>query len=340
MSLADLSRSRKIHELALQHGFALCGVGNRFQPDKLEYLKRWLSEKKFGQMKWFENNQDERLDPSRLLPQARSFIVFGKRQPEVLSSTDNIAPFVARYAFGKDYHRHMKESLGKWVRDFQDWMSETFTYRIFVDTGPLLERDLAAQAGLGWIGKNTLLINRQHGSHFWLGVVITDLELMADEADTDRCGSCRLCVDACPTGALTEYQLNAPLCLSYQTIELRGTRDAQLRREIGAHLVGCDICQDVCPWNHQLGRRDEEAHDAAGLPTLAQCLVMTRGEYQRRFGATAIFRIRYPDFMRGIFLLLARLKKRELLADVVLWKKKHPDLNLVELDYCVRELSS
>jgi epoxyqueuosine reductase len=333
--------AEKIRTQALALGFTLCGVTPLLPPRHADYLTTWFKEKKFADMRWLAQHQDKRLDPARIMPGARSAIVVAANYHH-----DEAQPLtgaaVARYARGQDYHLWLKEGLTRLATALPGICGADVRSRCFVDTGPVLERDLAAQAGLGWIGKNTCLINEEIGSFLFLGVILSDVEFVASAPAADACGRCRLCVDACPTGALTPYQMEPEKCLAYQNIERRGERAQQYWRELGDHLVGCDICQEVCPWNHEIKapvavawQQGFAAFDATSWQELVG---MTRGAYRRKFSASAISRIRYEDFMRNVFLALARHKRRELLPAVLVWQKNHPGLKLAELSYCVEEL--
>jgi epoxyqueuosine reductase len=254
---------------AAELGFDLCGIApadpGKFD-GRLQRLEEWLAKGRHAEMAWFDRSVAKRLDPRLVLPGARAIVscavVYNSDQPYSNTLPPDHAA-VARYAWGDDYHAVLEARLEK----LETWMREQsgaeFTSRRYVDTGPLSEKAIAARAGLGWIGKNTCLINQQLGSWLFLGEIITNAPLDPDAPVFDRCGTCTLCIDACPTGALFEpYQLDARKCLSYLTIEHRGDLPDGAAAAIHNHVYGCDVCQDVCPWN----RRAAVSADPAWQP--------------------------------------------------------------------------
>lgn len=247
-------------------GFDLCGVAPAEPFAALDRLAEWIDLGRHADMAWLERSLEKRRDPRLVLDGARAIVscavVYNTDQPYSNTLPEGHAA-IARYAWGDDYHvviERRLEALETWMREQS---GEGVLSRRYVDTGPLSEKAIAARAGLGWIGKNTCLINQQLGSWLFLGEIITTAPLEPDVAAADRCGSCTLCLEACPTGALVEpYQLDARKCLSYVTIEHRGDLPADAAAAIGTHVYGCDICQDVCPWN----RRAAVSADPAWAP--------------------------------------------------------------------------
>lgn len=253
----------QIKGAAAAFGFDLCGIAPAEPFDALNRVSEWLARGHGAEMFWFEKSIAKRLDPRLVLPGARAIVscavVYNTEQPYSATLPPDHAA-VARYAWGDDYHAVLEKRL----EAFESWMRGSaggeFLSRRYVDTGPLSEKAIAARAGLGWIGKNTCLINQQLGSWLFLGEIITNLPIEPDQPVFDRCGTCTLCIDACPTGALIEpYQLDARKCLSYLTIEHRGDLPADAAAAIGNHVYGCDICQDVCPWNRKAAVSDDAA---------------------------------------------------------------------------------
>ena len=244
--------SASIKAKAAELGFDLCGIAPAHAFPELGFLKDWLARGYAGEMQYMHNSAERRADIRNFLPSARSVIVTAatyntpeRREPGV---TDPVR--VAKYARGQDYHA----VLGQRLHELREWMraqtDEPFDAELFVDKHHVQERVFAQYAGLGWIGKNTCLINREQGSWLFLAGIATSLELQPDPPGFDQCGACTLCIDACPTGALVDPRvMDATKCISYLTIELDGPIPEAQRAQIGNHAYGCDICQDVCPWN-------------------------------------------------------------------------------------------
>jgi len=248
---------------AAELGFGLCGIAPVDDHPELGFLHQWLARGYAGEMQYLARSADRRADVRAVVPSARSVICLGTvyntdRPPSV--KRDSGEARIARYAWGDDYHdvisRRMQDLLS-WMREQTD---EPFDARPYVDTGPVQERIYAQHAGIGWIGKNTCVINAQIGSWIFLSEIICSLALEPDAPAIDQCGTCRRCLHACPTGAIVEpYVLDATRCLSYLTIELKGAIPDDLREFVGAQAYGCDICQDVCPWNRSATVSDDPA---------------------------------------------------------------------------------
>jgi epoxyqueuosine reductase len=246
-------------------GFDLCGVAPVADYPELKFLRQWLDAGYAGEMDYLKRSADRRADVRAIIPSAQSVVVLGTiyntDRPYSNETDDPTHAAIARYAWGDDYHVVIEQRLTTLL----DWMrtngGSDFEGRAYVDTGPVQERVYAQYAGLGWIGKNTCVINEELGSWLFLSVIITNVALEPDAPAVDQCGTCARCLEACPTGALVEpHVLDATRCLSYLTIELKGSIPAAQREDIGRHAYGCDICQDVCPWNltPSTGRSDAE----------------------------------------------------------------------------------
>lgn len=302
MTAAALSEALKLEALAL--GFDAVAVGPAGPPDHGSAFERWLEAGHDAGMSYLRRRKQERLDPRRVLPGARSVVAVALNywQGDVEEAT-SWRP-VARYAWGLDYHDVMLprlEALARFLADAAEARS-----RVYVDTGPVLERDLAARAGLGWIGKNTMLLSPALGSWFFIGVVLTTAELAPDGPLPDRCGSCRACLDACPTGAfVAPYVLDARRCLSYLTIEHRGDIAHDLASLMGQWQFGCDECQTACPWNRRAPVTREPAFlPRAGYPGAEGILAMDDEEFHRRFSGTALTRPRAAGMRRNATIAL------------------------------------
>lgn len=277
------------------------------------FVREWWARGYGGELDYVGRRLEERVDPRRVLPEARSLIVAGLALPGTETEA-GAAPGprgrIARYAGGDDYHDVLLERLRALEAALPVLVDHDVVSRSYVDTGPILERAAAERAGLGWIGKNTCLIDPERGSHLMLGVILTDLELDPDEPETDHCGTCRACLDACPTDAFPEpYVLDATRCLSYTTIELRGAIPEPLREAQGEHVFGCDVCQTVCPWNRSRPR--EAPADPLGLrarlapravwraPTLRWLLELDEAAFREHARKTAIKRTGYTGLLRN-----------------------------------------
>jgi epoxyqueuosine reductase len=282
--------------------------------DDFARFETWREAGMAGEMEYLiDHRGDKRGDPRSLLASARSILCVGKlyNSPYPLS-TDTAAAdkeargWISRYAWGSDYHEVLRRGLEDVVAKLKFVCGGPFEWKICVDTAPLLERSYARQAGLGWIGKNTCLIDQQRGSWFFLGELLLSLPLSPDSPPPDRCGTCRRCIDACPTQAIVPDQtgktiLDARLCISYLTIEKRGDVPAGLQEAIGEHVFGCDICQDVCPWNHRAPEDcDDEFLPREFAPSLEVLAAMTEEEFRDRFRQSPIRRAKYVGFLRNV----------------------------------------
>ncbi len=305
-----------VRHAAQQEGFDLCGIAPTAPLAELEYFPAWIAAQRHGEMEYLasRNEQGElkRADLANVAPWARSAIVcaasYHSAQPLSTECDDSKRGWISRYAFLEgDYHdillprlraleaRLVAETATRGLAEPRTWC--------YVDTGPIVERVLAAHSGIGWTGKNTLILNQQLGSFLFLGVMLTSLELPADTPSEDRCGSCTLCLDACPTQALTApRQMDATRCISYLTIEQRSAVDPELRKAAGRHLFGCDICQDVCPWNRRAPFSTSSAlHPRTELvnPRLDWISCMNEEEFRRVFRHTPVKRAKLRGILRA-----------------------------------------
>jgi epoxyqueuosine reductase len=270
MSQAGVLNSQAVKAKALEIGFDLCGIAPADSFPELSFLQEWLDLGYAGEMAWMARTAERRGDVRRVVPGARSVIVTATLYNTDRQYSDSLPADVARisrYAWGDDYHDVLKKRLDALLDFMRAESSTPFDARAYVDTGPVQERVYAQYAGLGWIGKNTCLINPEQGSWLFLSEIICTLPLEPDTQGLEQCGSCRRCLDACPTGALVDAGvLDSNRCLSYLTIELRSPIPAQHRHALGSYVYGCDICQEVCPYNQPAPRSDDEAwQPRAGL---------------------------------------------------------------------------
>jgi epoxyqueuosine reductase len=318
--MTNANAAARTIELARAAGFDLCGVAPAADFPELARIDDWLDRGHAGEMRYLHDAR--RRSPALALPGARSVIVCAVNYNTAFpASTEALATaagyngpqgWISRYAWGDDYHSVLLEKLEALLAQLRREFPEPFEARAYVDTGPIVERVAAKHAGLGWLAKNTCLINEQIGSLFFLGVIVTTLDLAAalDPAQTppaDLCGNCSLCIDACPTGAIVEpYVLDARRCISYLTIELRGEIPAELRELIGRHVFGCDICQDVCPWNRRAPLTTLEnfqprtfAGNSLFSPALEWLLSSTEEEFRERFRGSPVKRTKWRGLMRN-----------------------------------------
>jgi epoxyqueuosine reductase len=308
--------SNRIKKIALAQGFEKVGiVPAHTLVDEHNRLRQWLGRGYHGEMAWMARNPEIRTDPLRLFPAARSVVVVAKNYYTPTEHTDDpAAGKVSRYAWGDDYH----EVIGSRLRSLLAWIKEGIPQaggKVCVDIQPMMDKAWAARAGLGWIGKHTNLITPEYGSWVFIGELLLNIELEYDtERVADHCGSCTLCIDACPTNAITEaYVVDSNKCISYATIELR---DAELPNEIAENLegwfYGCDICQDVCPWNRFEQMTDEPRFQPragnANAP-LSDVLELTPETYAERYRNSAMKRAKLSGLQRNARTLLKRATK-------------------------------
>jgi epoxyqueuosine reductase len=306
----DANLKRQILERAQALGFDSCKVASAAPPRHAAEFRRWLRDGGAGEMEWMSRGEEKRCDLQKILPGARSVIVValsyfqGEQAPQPFGRATGR---VARYAWGDDYHEVMLRKLEK----LSAFLSQHGgRQKCYVDTGPILERDHAAEAGVGWHGKSTMLIDPKLGTWFFLGEILTTLELAADTPQEPRCGSCQRCLVACPTGAITEpHRLDARRCISYLTIELKGSIPLELRPLIGDRIYGCDDCLDACPWNRFASASREaafSARPAAGM-RLRDYLALDEAKFRDLFRGSPIKRIKRRGFLRNVCVALGNV---------------------------------
>lgn len=307
----------EVRERARALGFDLVGIAPAEPSRYRDYLRQWLDGGQAGSMEYLARRFNERTDPATYVPDAASVICVAMNYHVPL---EPVPPEekkhhgrIARYALGEDYHEVIKRRLWK----LADWLREAVpgaVTRPCVDTAPVMEKELAARAGIGWIGKNTCVIDPAIGSWLLLGEIITSVSLPVDEPAVDRCGTCRRCLDACPTGAFTgAYQLDARRCISYLTIEHPDPIPAEFHSQLGEWLFGCDICQDVCPWNRKAPTTTDPALQPrfpTGTVDLRQLLAWRQGEYSPYLSGSALKRVKLPVLQRTARLIARNLENQ------------------------------
>ncbi|MDB6163650.1 MAG: iron-sulfur cluster binding protein [Xanthomonadaceae bacterium] len=304
--------AKTIKTLAHEYGFQRCGISDIDLGDDEAHLRDWLAQGLYGSMDWMARHGDKRSRPGELLPGTMRVISvgmdYGGNGAEPWATlADGERAYVARYALGRDYHKLMRQRLQVLADRIADTVGP-FGHRVFVDSAPVLERALARNAGLGWLGKHTCLIDRDGGSWFFLGEIYVDIPLPVDAPASAHCGTCVRCIDICPTQAITApYRLDARRCISYLTIEHEGAIDVDLRPLIGNRIFGCDDCQLVCPWNKFARRTDEpdfRVRNDLDQATLADLFAWTEEEFMQRTEGSAIRRSGYDRWLRNIAVAL------------------------------------
>jgi epoxyqueuosine reductase len=296
-----------IKDFARTLGFTRVGIAPVEPNPESTFFNEWLSRGYAGEMHYLERGAPARMDPGTLMPDLRSVIVCAINYNTDLPRTtvDRLRAWVSRYAWGADYHETVKPRLNELARWIQS--QAPAQTRVYVDTGPVNERVFAKYAGIGWFGKNTCIIDEKAGSWLFLGCILTNLALDTDAPVPDRCGSCTRCIDACPTDAiLAPYVLDSRKCISYTTIELRGPIPESDRDGVGLHLYGCDICQDVCPWNRRAPvSLNEEFLPKPGLfwPEIEELLGKDEGEWKDLIRGTAMRRAKVKGLLRNLMVV-------------------------------------
>ena len=303
-----------IRQRALELGFDDCRFTSAAPPTSAEQFQSWIAKKNHGEMHWLERNAEKRIDPQKVLPGAKSVVVLAvsyQIENPKHGTPEPKAGVVARYAQFADYHDVLAEKL-KLLAEFVNQLGGEETRSLwYVDTGPLLERDLAQRAGLGFVGKHTNLISRQLGNWIFLSEIITTIELEPDSPDKNHCGNCTRCMTACPTNAITApFQLDARRCISYLTIELKGAIPVELRSAIGNRIYGCDDCLAACPWNRFAREgRLMKPHAKAELnsPDLVELLQLDEVTFKSRFAGSPILRTKRRGFLRNVCVALGNV---------------------------------
>ena len=300
-------------------GFDACRFTSAAPPESADRLQSWLAEKRHGEMSWIERNAAKRSEPQLVLPQARSLICLAisyHAMPQPLRRDNRPSGEVARYACFTDYHDVLAEKL-KALSAFVDQLGATPRSLWYVDTGPILERDLAQRAGVGFIGKHTNLISRQLGNWIFLAEILTPLELEPDAPEKNRCGSCSRCITACPTQAITApFQLDARRCISYLTIELKGAIPLELRPLVGNRIYGCDDCLAACPWNkfaQEGSLMKSQARPDLATSDLLELLQLDEAGFQAKFRGTPMLRTKRRGLLRNVCVALGNIGNRSAL---------------------------
>lgn len=314
----NATSSQLIKSIATSLGFSFCGISKaEFLETEAPKLEAWLKRGYQGKMAYLENHFDKRLDPRLLVPGAKSVVslIYNYAPAEALAKVgkpkdDTIQEGnlkVAKYAYGEDYHVVIKDKLKEFMARIQETIGNV-SGRVFVDSAPVMERQWAAKSGIGWIGKNSLLLNKQMGSFFFLAELILDLELEPDGPTKDYCGTCTACIDACPTDAIVgDGVIDSNKCISYLTIELKDSIPSEFKGNMENWIFGCDVCQDVCPWNRFSKPHSENRFQPLGeWPNFSKqdWLDLTDEIFQKNFSKSAITRTGHDGLKRNIRFVL------------------------------------
>ena len=338
-----------IRQHALELGFDGCRFTSAAPPATAEKFRDWLAEKNFGEMQWLERNADKRTEPQRVLAGARSVIVLATSYHQENSATTPAAtgvaaqlPVVARYARFDDYHDILGERLKRLTKFVDELGGAGVRSLWYVDTGPILERDLAQRAGLGFTGKHTNLISRQLGNWIFLAEILTTLELEPDAAEQNHCGKCTRCITACPTNAITApFELDARKCISYLTIELKGSIPVEFRRAIGGRIYGCDDCLAACPWNkfaREGNLMKPYARKDLQQPDLIELLSLGDAQFKLRFAGSPILRTKRRGFLRNVCVALGNLGNESALPALEKAASDHEPLVVEHALWAIEEI--
>ena len=310
-----LTATLKIRNKAIELGFDDCGFAKAGPLDKEAFrLEEWLNQGSHGTMDWMENNFDKRVDPTKLVPGAKSVVSlimsYRFKKNEQFDSQTN-KPKIAKYARGRDYHKVFKNRLKKLFRYTNELIGD-INGRIFVDSAPVMDKAWAEKAGLGWMGKNGNMLNKELGSWFLIGEMIIDVPFVYDTPQTDHCGSCTACIEACPTHAIHEpYKIDSNRCISYLTIELKDNISPEYEKKLGEWMFGCDICQDVCPWNRKAnyGHYDDlKPREKVLYPDVRNWSEITPDEFDKIFEGSPVRRAKHEWFTRNAEIVESNLK--------------------------------
>ena len=297
-----------VKQTARDLGFTSVGIAKaEFMEEEAKRLTEWLNQGYHGSMSYMENHFDKRTDPTLLVPGAKSIIMLTYNYHTEKKQQDPLAPKISSYAYGRDYHKVIKKKLKVFMSILREKIGD-IDGRCFVDSAPVMERDWAARAGVGWVGKNTLLIHPKHGSYFFLAEMILDLELEYDDPIKDYCGTCTACIDACPTDAISSdgYVLDGSKCISYLTIELKDDIPSSFEGAMDNWMYGCDICQQVCPWNRFSSPHEEPQFEPKeSLLSMSQedWVEITEDVFDNLFIGSAVKRTKFQGLKRNISFL-------------------------------------
>lgn len=316
--------TNSIKAKALELGFDLVGISPVDSFPENQFYKEWLNKGFSGEMSYLERNPEKREDIQNVLTGAKSVIScamnYNTDYPYSIDKTDKTKGWISRYAWGDDYHDTITDKLSVLMSYISAESPEEAVSKLYVDTGPVSERTYGKYAGVGWVGKNTCLINQEIGSWIFLGEIITNIELEYDTLVPDRCGTCTRCIDACPTDAIIEpYVLDSRLCISYLTIELKHKIPAELREKIDNNVYGCDICQDVCPWNkraHVTDKPEFEPRQELFNPDLSYISSLSVEDFRKQFKGSPIKRTKRRGLLRNAVIAMGNSGEKDFIPHI------------------------
>ena len=346
-STSSAEFSRQIKTWATELGFQQCGICEADPRQHAEHYLEWLEKNYHGKMAYMEDRKSFRLNPAKLLPNTLRVISlrmdYRERDSEFIKILDDSnQAYIAEYALGRDYHKLMRKRLAQLSKQIES-LAEKCSQRPFVDSAPVLERGFAQQAGLGWIGKNTMLINSTAGSWFFLGEILTDLPLHIDQPHEEQhCGSCTACLEACPTNAFSEeHVLDARKCISYLTIESRDSIPIELREAMGNRVFGCDDCQIVCPWNkfsEPSSELDFKPRNRLDKASLLELFLWTEEEFDEKTRGSPIRRIGYECWLRNLAIGLGNSAGGDEVIKALKGKQHHSPLVNEHVQWALKKL--
>lgn len=338
----SVSLFEKIKQWANEEGFQQVGISNIDLAEHKDHFLKWIENKFHGEMDFMAKHGEKRWRPELLVPETKSILTFRMDYlPEPQISIRNTlknknAAYISRYALGRDYHKKIRKSLSRIASRINDELGNDSSFRVFTDSAPILERAFAEKANLGWIGKNTCLINKKAGSWFFLGEILTNIPFEPTEpAASNHCGRCNACIDVCPTKAIVApNQLDARKCISYLTIEYKGSIPEQYRKAIGNRIYGCDDCQLICPWN-KFARItkdvDYKARNSLDQISLIDAINWNENEFNKKLEGSAIRRIGYYQWIRNLAIALGNAPKTAKNVEPLFDKLKHKDIQNSEI---------
>lgn len=338
-NIKNLDLVNKIRDKAYSLGFELFGITNSNKISDIEHYKKWIDNGFAGEMEYLKRNFEKRENPSLLLSETKSIICVGLNYKQDIKF-NNFK--IAKYALGDDYHTFLKDKLKELFLFIKD-IYPNLEGREYTDTAPILERSLAKRAGLGWIGKNTMLINPQRGSYYLLGELFLNIDLEYEANPINNfCGNCTRCIDSCPTDALKPHELNSNFCISYLTIESKSEIPENLMDKMENYIFGCDICQDVCPWNKKFSEysniNNTKPREWINNYSIEDILKMEQEDFSRLFKNSPVKRSKLKGLLRNTIAMISKTKNKEYINILESIRDKHGEIVNKQIDTAIKKL--